>query len=188
MAVQKTDEEGVINEALLLLRSKGYHGTTMNDVGKACGLLKGSLYHYFASKEDLAQAVLRHVDRYFQDEVFPIGKDKSRTPQQRLESLSQITLDYFIGRRDGCLMGNIALEAINTTPTFRPIIQKYFKDWAETYELIYGELGLSAKQAKAKSLQAVSTIQGTLMMVRIFDDPSLLKSTIKQLAHPPQPS
>jgi len=185
MPVQKTDEEGVIDQALLLLRSKGYQSTTMNEVGKACGLLKGSLYHYFSSKEDMAQAVLRHVDRHFQDNVFPLGKDKTRPPKERLEALSRLTLDYFIGRKDGCLMGNIALEAINTTPAFRPIIKKYFKDWMDAYEPIYRELGLSPRQAKIKSQQAVSTIQGTLMMVRIFDDPKLLKGAMNDLSQPP---
>ena len=184
MPVQKTDEDGVIEEALHLLRRKGYQHTTMNDVGKACGLLKGSLYHYFSSKEDMAQAVLRHVDGFFQDNVFPLGMDQNLDPSQRLEAMANSTIDYFIDRKDGCLMGNIALEALNTTPVFRPIIQRYFDDWIRSYACIYQDLGFSKQEARIKAQQAVASIQGALMMVRIFDDPSFLKQVMCNLSPP----
>jgi len=185
MLVQKTNEDGILTEALLLLRSQGYQRTTMSDVGKACGLLKGSLYHYFSSKEEMAQAVLGQVDRHFQDSVFPIAKDKGLTPSQRLSALADITLDYFIDRNDGCLMGNIALEAINTTPAFRPIIKRYFGDWMNTYEDVYLDLGLSKHDAKCKAQEAVARIQGALMMVRIFEDSDYFRRCMNELSLPP---
>ena len=61
MPLQKIDEEGLVREALALFRRQGYHKTTMADVAGACGLLKGSLYHYFPSKEALALAVMQRV-------------------------------------------------------------------------------------------------------------------------------
>ena len=52
MPRQKVDEKTIIKEALKLFRQKSYHATSMADIALACGLLKGSLYHYFNSKED----------------------------------------------------------------------------------------------------------------------------------------
>jgi TetR/AcrR family transcriptional regulator, cholesterol catabolism regulator len=42
-----------------LFRQKGYSGTSMNDISKAVGLLKGSLYYYIRSKEDLLFEILK---------------------------------------------------------------------------------------------------------------------------------
>jgi AcrR family transcriptional regulator len=40
-----------------LFFERGYDGTTINDVIKRAGVSKGGFYHYFASKEDLLEAL-----------------------------------------------------------------------------------------------------------------------------------
>ena len=47
----------LLNEAAWLFRQKGYHATSVRDVCSAVGMLPGSLYSHFASKEDLLVAV-----------------------------------------------------------------------------------------------------------------------------------
>ncbi len=47
----------LINEATRLFGSKGYENTSMRDIAAAVGILPGSLYHHFPSKEDLFVAV-----------------------------------------------------------------------------------------------------------------------------------
>ncbi|WP_051684439.1 TetR/AcrR family transcriptional regulator [Blastococcus sp. URHD0036] len=44
--------------AARLFEASGYAGTTMNDIADAVGLLPGSLYHHFASKEQIAAELL----------------------------------------------------------------------------------------------------------------------------------
>ena len=56
MAARKTDRDAVIDAALTLFRTQGYHHTTVADIAAACGLLKGSVYHYFAGKKEVAGA------------------------------------------------------------------------------------------------------------------------------------
>ena len=65
MAKQKLDEPTIVLEALKLFRSKSYHTTSMADIAKSCGILKGSLYHYFSSKEELMMKVIQMVHDYF---------------------------------------------------------------------------------------------------------------------------
>jgi AcrR family transcriptional regulator len=48
-----TREEEIYEAALRLFREKGYHATSMRDIGQAVGMLKGSLYTYIRSKQDL---------------------------------------------------------------------------------------------------------------------------------------
>jgi AcrR family transcriptional regulator len=48
----------VVEAASKLFREKGYHGTSMQDIGDAVGIYKGSLYEHITSKEDLLFAVI----------------------------------------------------------------------------------------------------------------------------------
>jgi len=49
--------EILIAEAARLFGGKGYENTSMRDIAAAFGILPGSLYHHFSSKEDLFVAV-----------------------------------------------------------------------------------------------------------------------------------
>ena len=40
-------------------RTKGYHAATVRDIADEVGILKGSLYHHFDSKEDLLYLVVK---------------------------------------------------------------------------------------------------------------------------------
>lgn len=54
----KTSRAEIVAAARDLMRDKGYAGASMKDVAEQVGLLKGSLYSHFASKEDLVPEVL----------------------------------------------------------------------------------------------------------------------------------
>jgi len=47
----------LISEAARLFGNKGYENTSMRDIAAAVGILPGSLYHHFSSKEELFVAV-----------------------------------------------------------------------------------------------------------------------------------
>jgi len=46
-------EDEILAAAARIFREKGYHGTSVQDIAESVGLLKGSLYHYIRSKEEL---------------------------------------------------------------------------------------------------------------------------------------
>jgi TetR/AcrR family transcriptional regulator, cholesterol catabolism regulator len=48
----------LLDAAAECFRDKGYVGTSVQDIASAVGLLKGSVYHYIRSKEDLLFAVV----------------------------------------------------------------------------------------------------------------------------------
>src|SRR5450755_2427776 len=50
----------LLNAALRTIRTKGYGASTVDDICHAAGVSKGSFFHYFTSKEDLALAVAAH--------------------------------------------------------------------------------------------------------------------------------
>jgi AcrR family transcriptional regulator len=51
--------DDIISAAAKVFRSKGYHAATVRDIADEVGILKGSLYHHFDSKEELLYLVVK---------------------------------------------------------------------------------------------------------------------------------
>ena len=57
-------EQEIISVAAGLFKEKGYRATTLEDIAVAVGMLKGSLYYYIRSKEELLYLVVRDPIRH----------------------------------------------------------------------------------------------------------------------------
>ena len=49
----------ILDAASRLFSSRGYHATSMQDIADAVGILKGSLYHHFESKEAILDRIVK---------------------------------------------------------------------------------------------------------------------------------
>ncbi len=56
-----TRKDAILDEATRLFAERGYEGTSMADLAERVGLRKASLFHHFASKEQLRKAVLERL-------------------------------------------------------------------------------------------------------------------------------
>jgi AcrR family transcriptional regulator len=73
----------ILEEAARLFGRRGYHATSMRDIGEAAGILAGSLYAHISSKEDLLyEVVLRAANRFLNDVGAITEEDAS--PEERL--------------------------------------------------------------------------------------------------------
>ncbi|WP_232678810.1 TetR/AcrR family transcriptional regulator [Nocardioides sp. R-C-SC26] len=78
-----------------LFAEKGFRNTTVRDIAEAAGILSGSLYHHFDSKESMVDEVLRT----FQDELFGkydeilLSDDDARTKLERAVEVSFEAID-----------------------------------------------------------------------------------------------
>ena len=78
----------VMDGARTAFLSAGFDGASMNDIARAAGVSKGTLYAYFDSKEQLFEALIRE-DRNQQAErlcAFPADRQRSRRPTQGLRA------------------------------------------------------------------------------------------------------
>src|SRR6516225_4389411 len=51
--------DDIVSAAAKVFRTKGYHAATVRDIADEVGILKGRLYHHFASKEELLYLVVK---------------------------------------------------------------------------------------------------------------------------------
>ncbi len=73
MAIKKTSKEEILTEAIKLFKIRGYYHTSMADIAQACGLIKGSIYHYFKSKDEIGLESLKYIHDYFQEHIYSIA-------------------------------------------------------------------------------------------------------------------
>ena len=173
MPIRKADKGEIIKEALKLFRVQGYHKTTMADIGQACGLLKGSIYHYFSSKEVLMREVLEVLRDYYRDRVFIYAYDADMTAEEKLRLLGEKSVDVFINGEGACLMANIAMETNDVVPEFRAPIKSFFDAWIDALQHIYTEK-YSKEAARIFAQESVAAIEGAAMLMRIYSDRSYL--------------
>ena len=60
MQAQHQSKTRILDAALQVFRSKGYAGSTIDDVCEEADLTKGSFFHHFKTKEELAVAAAQH--------------------------------------------------------------------------------------------------------------------------------
>lgn len=177
--MKKTDKDAVIDAALTLFRINGYHNTSMADISGACGLLKGSIYHYFPGKKELAVAALDRVIADTREKLFRPAIESAVPARERLAILAERVERYFIGREGGCVMGNLALEIGGAIPEFQERIRTYFADWkAALAALLRERYGPDRAGELAEDL--VARVQGAIMMMGIDKDDRVLRRASRE--------
>jgi AcrR family transcriptional regulator len=90
--------EEVLQSAANIFFAKGFHATSIEDVARDVGMLKGSLYYYIKSKEDLLfQLLLAGIedsDAFIAQQIDPEGD-----PVVQLEQAIRAQIDYIIQHR-----------------------------------------------------------------------------------------
>ena len=176
MALQKITKEEIIRIGIDLFRKQGYNRTSMNDLAQACGLQKGSFYHYFSSKEALMSAILDTLYQYYRNKIFSLAYDQTKSPAERMEIFFKKQEPVFTQELTGCLFGNITLETISMEEEFKSVIQAFFSDWIEAFKQIFLDDGNAYDEALVLARQSVMEIEGALMLMRVFADAALLRN------------
>ena len=91
--------ESVIQAAGKLFALRGYHGTSMQDLGNELGLFKSSIYSHVSSKEDLLLEVVRRAERLFNQSAQQ-ALDTTSGQADRLRALIGGHLQVILDHRD----------------------------------------------------------------------------------------
>lgn len=111
----------LLDAALAVFRAKGYTAATVDDLCAAAGVTKGSFFHHFDSKLDLA---LRAVDHWnaVTGALFAQAPYQS-LPDPRARLLAYIDLRGALIQGElpeyTCLLGTVVQEVFDTQPALR---------------------------------------------------------------------
>lgn len=162
-----------------VLRANGYEGTSMAQIGKATGLLKGSLYHHFPKgKEDMARAAMQALAEDG-EQVMIASLIAEGTPRQKLEAWAKGTEEFYLGGEKNCLLGTMVLSG--GADRFQSELKGAFSAWISVLSGVLIEAGASKKQAHRQAQSAVERIQGALIVARALEDLSGFQQLVKDL-------
>ncbi len=100
-----------------LFAERGLRATTVRDIADAAGILSGSLYHHFSSKEAIADEILRD----FLDSLFGAYRaivDSGLTPRETLEALVRASFEAIHFHRDEVAIYQDELKHLQDNPRF----------------------------------------------------------------------
>lgn len=164
----KTRKEEILEKSINLFRKQAYHNTSMANIASECGLIKGSLYHHFKSKDALALEALKYLHKYFNTNIFYIVYDKSLSPKKRMTLFIENLDEYFLNTNGKCLFGSLALEVGDLNKDFKEEIQAYFLSWEKALIYILNE-EYEEKTSISYAQECISLTQGTLMMMNLYN-------------------
>lgn len=78
--------EALLDTAAAMFATKGYDGTSIRDIAGAVGMLPGSMYYHFRSKEELLLAVYRNGVARFEEAIAKALSQTSNEPWQAIEA------------------------------------------------------------------------------------------------------
>ena len=160
-----------------VFREYGFDGASLAVIGERTGLGKGSLYHFFpGGKEEMAAAVLKEIDAWFEAEVYtPLRK--ASDPRAAIDGMIGAVDTYFRSGRRICLVGAFALD--NVRDRFATAVKGYFAEWRAALASALERAGSPPDIARALSEETVIAIQGALVLSRALDDPTVFSRALE---------
>ena len=123
---QHESKTRLLDAALQVIRAKGYASTTVDDICRQASVTKGSFFHHFKSKDELALAAVEHwgtlTDAFFAAAPY-------HRPQDALQRLFGY-VDFRVSIMNGelqeytCLLGTLVQETYATHPDIRAACDK----------------------------------------------------------------
>ncbi len=178
----------IIEKTAPIFNTKGYVGTSMNDLMDATGLTKGSIYGNFENKDEVALAAFDYnfmrVANYIRLEM-----EAKNTIIDKLMVYPETYRNYlklpFLSA--GCPLTNTATEADDTHPLLKKKAENAFIFWRNALQ---SQLKLGIKTAEIKPdvnldefiSVLMSLIQGVVMQTKATGNINSLNATMDFLA------
>ena len=77
----------ILATAAALFGERGYDAVSLEDVADRLDVTKGSLYYYFASKDELVTAAIETLGNEWTDRLESLPSGRTGTPEERLRAL-----------------------------------------------------------------------------------------------------
>lgn len=150
---------------------QGYGNTGLAQIARQAGVLPGSLYHFFPTKEDLLAATLEARLVLLKPQVLNPIWARIEDPMERVFGLmdgyrQMLRITDFA---HGCPIGNLALELSESNPRIRPLLQRNFDNWLDAVEGCFREAADRLPEdtdPRQLALFVLTTMEGGVMLAR----------------------
>jgi TetR/AcrR family transcriptional repressor of nem operon len=174
----------LLSEAETLVRTRGYSGFSYADLAKAVGVRKASIHHHFPLKEDLGAALIEAYGERYAAALQAIWAENS-SAIARISAYSRLYLEG-LQQDQGCLCGVMACERDVLPQRLREGIARFFEEhlvWLQRVIEAGIENGTIRRDIDpaAEAGLVLSTLEGALLLGRLYDDKSGFDAAIGAL-------
>lgn len=152
--------EQILATAAELFAARGFHGVSVADLGKACGISGPALYRHFASKDAMLAEMLVSIS----EELLAVGQERvaqAADPREAVHALVGWHVDFALHNkalivvqdRDWASLPEQAREQV------RDLQRRYVELWVDQLRQVQREL--PAKRARAMAHAAFGLINST---------------------------
>lgn len=182
MKTKKIKERKIIREGYKLMKSRGYHNTSIDVIIEELNISKNTFYTYFKSKDDFTVAILYHYITIVTSRIDKTLYDYYLSPKQRLIKLYSDYIDYFTNKGGyiyGSFASNLMYEMGKDNPTVRNMVSYYFSRVRDMHiDCILmarraGEIEKNKDPEKLANL-IIYSWEGAIFRVSATDDPKSL--------------
>ncbi len=107
---KESRRDQILKTAIRIFCEKTYHGTTLQEIANAVGMLKGSLYYYIASKEKLLANIILDALQTLNEDLLRV-ENADLTPVERLRQVIREHVKFNAKYRE---VGTLFLTERNT--------------------------------------------------------------------------
>lgn len=177
--------ERILHTARELFHARSYADVGIKEICDSAQVQKGSFYHFFPSKRDLAMAVIDDMAEDWAHGFVAEAFDRNLPPLERLDYM--IDAAYYWqkaakdleGRMPGCLFGNLALEISTRDEVLRAKLNAVFdKAGARFREALEEamELGqIEPLDAHATAQAMLAYLEGMILLAKTRNDPEVIR-------------
>ena len=185
-----TAREKVITAAQELMTGRGYSATSVDTIVQKAGVAKGSFYHAFKSKEELALVAL-------EDYAIKGWQALAAGPYREIKDPIERALAFvdFLELRSGdlwshgCLLGSVAVEVADSHPELIGRVSGLFQRFEEKFIQLFepalaaraAEVGSDAVNVSAEELgvHLLAVIEGSIITARSHFDQQHLQNGLR---------
>ena len=166
-----------------------FHGRSYADVGikEICDIAqvqKGSFYHFFKSKQELAMAVIDDMADDWAHGFIAEAFDQNLPPLERLDYMVDAAYYWqkaakdIEGRMPGCLFGNLALEVSTRDDVIRARLNAVFDKardrFLETLEQAVDEGAIPPLDCEPTASAMLAYLEGMILLAKTRNDPDVV--------------
>ncbi|MFA6630213.1 MAG: TetR/AcrR family transcriptional regulator [Sulfuricurvum sp.] len=163
--------------------SIGYQGAALNDILAKAGVHKGSMYHFFANKKEMAlAAICEKIDERFDLRYQSIVNGKGGYLENFFAVIRESEGRDF---KRGCPIANIVQEMSNVDEDFNATMKEIYAHFRMGFKTIFDkavEAGeLKACDTAKLALFTASTLEGALLSAKASGNPQDYFDSVEML-------
>ena len=181
--------EKLVKAAYKLVLRKGLSATRVDEICREAGVTKGSFYHHFESKDDIASALLEDFFNKLAGALSEGGWTQVPAGRARLAALLDHSVEIAKGPllRKGCIMGILTVDTAEVNHALRKDLGIRFNAVvdlvAPVFEAALKDSGVKPKAAKAESVslsrQFVAVIEGGILLGKATSNPDEVADSVR---------